>query len=116
MFQIITIADSITLPELKQMAETQFGSLVKAVVDIEKNIMAVGGEMHADEEAHLINEGSKHQNLWGINIYPELTMPDRIEFSSMINIRPYMENRSRGVENPDTQKKIISIVSKLIRE
>lgn len=116
MFQIIIIAGSITLSELKRMAENQFGSLIKAVVDIEKKIMAVGGEMHADEEAHMLNEGSEQENLWGINIYPEQPMPDRIEFDSMINIRPYLGNRSRSVENTDTQKKIIAIVSKLIQE
>ncbi|MBI4929206.1 MAG: hypothetical protein HY841_00470 [Bacteroidetes bacterium] len=98
------------------MAENQFGSLVKAVVDIEKKIMAIGGEMHADEEAHLIDEGSNQENLWGINIHPAQVMPARIEFDSMINIRPYLGNRSRSVENIDTQKKIIEIVSKLIKE
>ena len=116
MFQVTTISESITLSELKLMAENQFGSMVKAVVDIEKNIMAIGGEMHADEEAHLIDEGSNQENLWGINIHPEQVIPARIEFDSMINIRPYLGNRSRNVENPDTQKKIIEIVSKLIKE
>ncbi len=64
MFQIITIIDSVSLSELRSMAENQFGSLVKAVVDIEKKIMAIGGEMHADEESHLIDEGSIQDNLW----------------------------------------------------
>lgn len=116
MFRITTVSDSITLSELKVMAEGQFGSLVKAVVDIEKGIMAIGGEMHADEEAHLIDEGCAQEDLWGINIHPVQAMPARIEFDSMINIRPYLGNRSRSVENPDTQKKIIEIVSKLIKE
>jgi Protein of unknown function (DUF5674) len=116
MFQIITITDCINLQELKLIAETQFGSLVKAVVDIEKGSMSIGGEMHSDEETHMINQGSNQENLWGINIYPDQLMPDRIEFDSMINIRPYLGNRSRGVENPDTQKRIVAIVSKLIKE
>ena len=116
MFQIITISDSVSIFDLKTMAENQFGSLVKAVVDIEKKILAIGGEMHADEEAHLIDEGSSQENLWGINIHPEKAMPERIEFDSMINIRPYLGNRSRGVENTATQKTIIEIVSKLIKE
>jgi hypothetical protein len=116
MFQIKTITKSISLSELRSMAEAQFGSLVKAVVDIEKNIMAIGGEMHADEESHLIDEGSRQENLWGINIYPEQVLPDRIEFDSMINIRPYLGNRTRSVEDPETRKKIITIVSNLIQE
>ncbi len=72
--------------------------------------------MHADEETFLINDGSAQQNLWGINIYPGQQGDSRIEFDSMINIRPYLGNCSRGVENPDVQKKIISIVAQLIKE
>ena len=98
------------------MAEHQFGSLVKAVVNIKMGIMAIGGEMHADEEAHLMGEGSKQEDLWGINIYPDQPAESKIEFDSMINIRPYMNNRSRGVENVEIQKKILSIVKQLIKE
>lgn len=98
------------------MAEKQFGSMIKAVVDIDKGTMAVGGEMHADEETFLIDEGSKQENLWGINIYPEKKGEERIEFDSMINIRPYMGNRTRSVENTDMQKIIIGIVNKLITD
>ena len=116
MFQIKVITEPILLSELRIMAEHQFGSLVKAVVNIEKNIMAIGGEMHADEEAHLMSEGSRQEDLWGINIYPDQPDENRVEFDSMINIRPYLNNRSRGVENIETQKKILSIVKQLIKE
>ena len=114
MFEIKKISDSVTLQELKSMADRQFGSLVKAVVDIEKNTMAVGGEMHADEETFLINDGSRQENLWGINIYPEQQGESRIEFDSMINMRPYLGNRSRGVENPEMQEKIRDVVKEWV--
>ena len=116
MFDIKFITSPIALSELRSIAEKQFGSLVKAVVDIDKKRMAIGGEMHADEETYLINEGSKQENLWGINIYPDQPTEHRIEFDSMINIRPYMGNRSRGVENPETQKIILAIIKQLITE
>lgn len=116
MFEIKIITNSISIHELKSMAEKQFGSLVKGVVDVEKRIMAIGGEMHADEESFLIEAGSRQENLWGINIYPEQQTENRIEFDSMINIRPYLGNRSRSVENPEMQKKIIEIVTHLIKE
>ena len=116
MFGIRLIASPIALSELRSIAEQQFGSLVKAVIDIEKKIMVIGGEMHADEEIYLLNEGSKQENLWGINIYPDQHHENRIEFDSMINIRPYMGNRSRGVENPEIQKIILAIVKQLITE
>jgi hypothetical protein len=72
------ITQQLSIDELKQMAKMKFGDLVKAVVDIEKRIMAVDAELHADEEALLIENGSKQQNLWGVNIYPDLIRKDWI--------------------------------------
>jgi|ERR1035437_2275360 hypothetical protein len=114
MFENKIISSPIPLSEIKNMAEKQFGNMIKAVVDIEKEIMAIGCELHADEESKLIADGSMQENLWGINIYPDQTGDDRIEFDSMINIRPYLNNRSRNIENTDLQKRIIEIVNKLI--
>ena len=91
-----------------------FGNMVKAVVDTDKKIMAVNGELHADEEALLLGNNSRQENLWGINIYPEAKGDDWIEFDSMINIRPSLSNFSRGVDNANTRKKIIKIVNQLI--
>jgi len=112
--EIKIIKDTISKKKLIDIAENQFGDLVKAVVDIEKEIMAIGGELHADEEALLLQEGSNQENLWGINIYPNNPEENRIEFNSMINVRPSQNNRSRGVENLDIQRKIRDLVSKLI--
>ncbi|MCK5466078.1 hypothetical protein KAI56_01085 [Candidatus Parcubacteria bacterium] len=108
------VNDKISIEELKKIAQDSFGDLVKAVVDIEKKIMIVGGELHADEETLFIENGSQQKNLWGINIYPEIKDENWIEFDSMINLRPSQENRSRGVENPETRKIIIEIVEKLV--
>lgn len=110
------INNKISITELKKMAKRIFGNLIKAVVDIEKEIMAVDGELHSDEEALLLENGSKQENLWGINIYPEIKGDDWIEFDSMINIRPSLKNLSRGVDDPSTKKKIIEIVNKLIEK
>lgn len=110
------IKDKITLKELKEMAQKMFGNLVKAVVDVEKKIMAIGGELHSDEEALLIADGSKQENLWGINIYPELQNDQWIEFDSMINLRPSQGNRSWGIDNPKIKKLIIEIVDNLIEK
>lgn len=110
------IKDKIKFSELQKMAEGKFGNLVKAVVDVEKEIMAVDAELHSDEEAILLEDGSKQNDLWGINIYPEKTGFDFIEFDSMINLRPSQDNRSRGVENAEICEKIIKIVNKLIEK
>jgi len=109
------IATPITRTELKKIAKERFGDLVKVVVDIETGIMALGSELHADEEAALLVQGSKQNNLWGINLYPDITDDNWIEFDSMMNIRPSQNNRSRSVENETIRKKIIEIVNSLIK-
>ncbi|KKR10352.1 MAG: hypothetical protein UT37_C0003G0051, partial [Parcubacteria group bacterium GW2011_GWA2_39_18] len=97
------------------IAKEGFGDFVKAAVDIEQEIMAVGGELHADEEVLLTeNEGSKRESVWGINIYPKKSEGERIEFDSMINLKPLFGNRSRGVEDEITRTKIQKIVEKLV--
>ncbi|MBI2024929.1 MAG: hypothetical protein HYT03_02510 [Candidatus Harrisonbacteria bacterium] len=101
--------------ELLEIANETFGELIKAVVDIEKSVMAIGGELHSDEEVLLTeNEGSKRENTWGINLYPKKDGDDWIEFDSMINIKPQYDNRSRDVEDPEIRKKIKSVVNALI--
>jgi len=102
--------EKITIQELQNMADKMFGNLVKAVVDVEKEILVVDAEMHADEEQYLLEKGSKQENLWGINLYPEKTGEDFIEFDSMINLRPSQNNRTRGVNDEKVQERIISIV------
>ena len=102
------------LHELSEMAEAMFGDLVKAVVDIEKNRMVVDAELHADEESLLMEHGSDQNNLWGINLYPELEGDDFVEFDSMINLRPSQGNRSRGVEDPEIRKRILRVVNELV--
>src|SRR3989338_5902427 len=76
MGEIRLITKSILLDEVKLAAQARFGDMVKAVVDIEKNVIALGGELHADEEALLLQNGSKQENLWGINLYVDLPWPN----------------------------------------
>lgn len=110
------IKEPISKETLKEMAEQQFGSLVKAVVDVEKEIMALGGELHADEEALLAEqEGSNREFTWGINLYPDKEGDELIEFDSMVNIKPAFGNRSRSVENKEVQNKIREIIKKLVQ-
>ncbi|MBU1092584.1 hypothetical protein KJ836_02865 [Patescibacteria group bacterium] len=108
------IKTPITKTELREIAKERFGDLVKCVVDIEQEIMAVGGELHADEEALLLEQGSNQKNLWGINLYPAIADENWIEFDSMINVRPSQNNRSRGVDDTAIREKIIDIVKRLI--
>ena len=113
--QDIEYIDSpITKEQVKEIALQRFGDMVKVVVDIEKEVMAIGAELHADEESFLLDKGSKQENLWGINIYPDLLMPDALEYDSMINIRPSQNNGSRSVEGEAIRKTISEIVRTLV--
>ncbi len=109
-----TIKDQITLGELKEAAGKIFGNMVKAVVDLDREILAIDSELHSDLEALLLREGSKQKSLWGINLYPEALGEDFIEFDSMINLRPSQGNRSRGVDSPEIREKIKALVQKKV--
>ena len=109
------ITDLLSIHDLEKMATEGFGDIVKAVVDIDREVIAVDAELHSDLEAALLENGSRQKNIWGINFYPEADGDDFIEFDSMINIRPSQENRSRGVENEEIRNKIIQIVAKRIK-
>ncbi|MHB8893753.1 MAG: DUF5674 family protein [Candidatus Geothermincolia bacterium] len=109
------VRDLITLEELKAMAAAGFGTLVKAVVDVKTGVMAVDGELHADQEALLLEDGSSQGDLWGINLYPDVAGDDWLEFDSMINLRPASGNRSRGVDDPGIRDRIRVVVTRLVR-
>ena len=108
------VTQIVTLNELKKMA-AMFGGMVKAVVDVDRELIAVDAELHSDLEALLLENGSKQRSLWGINLYPEMQGDDFVEFDSLINMRPSQGNRSRGVDDRKTTEKIIEIVAKKIK-
>lgn len=113
--EIIIVKKPISRYVLKKIASKQFGILVKAVVDIEQEIMAIGGELHADEEVALTEkEGSKREYTWGVNLYPEKAGEEFIEFDSMINLKPAFGNKTRSVDDVAIRQEIIAIVNKLI--
>jgi hypothetical protein len=109
------VNDPIDLVELKEMASRGFGTLVKAVVDVSSGVMVVDAELHADQEAALLEGGSAQRDLWGINLYPDVEGDDWIEFDSMINVRPASGNRSRSVDDPLIRQRIRDIVTRLVR-
>ena len=116
MNEIVLVEKKISISDLKEIAGKRYGDMVKVVVDIDKKIMAIGGEMHADEEEFLLEKGSVQDNLWGINIYVDLDRDLWIEYDSVINIRPRQNNRSRNIEDDNVKSKITNIVNGLIYE
>ena len=109
------VTQPISLRTLRQLALAQFGNLVKAVVDVEKGTMVIDAELHADEEAFLLKQGSKQEDLWGINLYPEKSGDELIEFDSMINLRPSANNLSRSIDDPQIRQDISQIIDRLVK-
>jgi hypothetical protein len=117
MVDIRIIKKPMTRTELKEIAKERFGDMVKAVVDVKQEIMAIGGELHVDMESVLVEqENSVGTDTWGINLYPEIRGENFIEFDSMVNLKPTLGNRTRSVEDEEIRKKIIGIVNDLIVE
>lgn len=113
---IEVVTEHVSIEHIEAMAIGGFGDFVKAVVDVSTGVMAIGGELHADEEAVLLDRDSHQADLWGINLYPgAFGGGGWIEFDSMINVRPSHGNRTRSVDDADVQRRIVSTVEKLVR-
>lgn len=110
-----TISRPISLEQLRRLARGRFGDMVKAVIDLRRGVMLLDADLHADQEAELLADGSAQEDLWGINLYPDVPGADWVEFDSMINLRPSSGNRSRGVDDPATREAILELVDRLVR-
>jgi len=111
------VNESINITELEKMSGNMYGELVKAVVDVEKKILVVDAPMHADQERFLLEQNSKQENLWGINLYPEFFGEDDfIEYDSMINLRPNQGNKTRSVDDDQIRTQIREIINELVKD
>ena len=101
----------ITRAEAKEIAKEFYIEMVKGVVDLERKILALGGEWHIDANNVLMADGSKQQDVWGFNFYPD---ENRIHFVSLINIRPLQNNRSIEIKDEGLRNRMEEIIRKLI--
>ncbi len=106
----VLVRDRISPAELARLVHLHFGDMVKFVVDLERRILAIGGELHADAEQVLLEDGSRQFDLWGANYFPGRGEVECIEYTSLINIRPARGNRGMVVEELSTQEAIREIV------
>src|SRR3989344_5722392 len=110
---LIKIIDKkITESELREIAKDFYLDMVKGVVDIERGILAVGGEYHMDANMVLIENGSQQHNIWGFNWYFNRTGDDRIEYVSLINIRPGQGNRAMEVQDASLRDSMKTVILK----
>ena len=86
------------------------------MADVDKGLLAIDADLHADLERLLLENGSQQTSLWGFNLYPDETGEDFIEYDSLINIRSWQGNPSRDVLDQEVRGKIVNIVDKFITE
>jgi Protein of unknown function (DUF5674) len=113
---VIVSGRRIDAGELRHLVDTYFEDMVKYVVDVGRGIVAVGGEMHADGEQALLEDGSRQGDLWGANYYPGRGRDECIEYTSLINIRPAQGNRSMEIQDPALRERVRDLTWTLIGE
>ena len=114
MMDIKIIRTKISKNELEKIAKENYDEMTKGVVDIRQRLIALGGELHSDAEALLLEKGSQQADLWGFNIYPAKSKNHRIEFTSLINVRPKQGNRSIEIKDENLKKQIRDIIDTFI--
>jgi hypothetical protein len=110
---ILVLEQRIGRDELTRLVAL-FGDMVKYVVDVERGVAAIGGELHADAEAVLLERGSRQSDLWGANYYPGRGPEDCLEFTSLINIRPARGNAGMEIQDPAIRDRVRSVTRRLI--
>jgi hypothetical protein len=114
--EIVIVDHRIAPAELARLAQLFFDDMVKYVVDLERGVAAVGGQLHADAEQLLLAAGSRQADLWGANYYPGRGPEDCIEYTSLINIRPAQGNRSMLIADPEIQERVRALTFTLLGE
>jgi hypothetical protein len=112
--EILVLSEAIRGPELGRLVEAGFGDMVKYVVDVERHVIAIGGELHADSEQRLLDQGSRAEDLWGANYYPGRGSDGCIEYTSLINIRPARGNPGMEIADPQIRDQVRSITFDLV--
>ena len=113
---MLILNSPISKTTLKEYAANTFGDMIKCVADVDRGLLAIDADLHADLERMLLENGSQQASLWGFNLYPDETGEDFVEYDSLINIRSWQGNPSRDVKDPDVREKIVNIVDKFITE
>ena len=99
---------------LTKLAKESYGEMIKGVVDVTRELVALGGELHADAQAALLQDGSRPEDIWGFNVYVEKPRQQRMDYTSFINVRPSSGNRSMEIQDHVLRKRIRTIVDSLV--
>ena len=110
---VVLLDERIAPAELRRLL-TRFEDMVKYVVDVARERIAIGGEMHADAEQVLLEAGSLQSDLWGANYYPGRGPKECIEYTSLINIRPGAGNRGMELADPALREVVRAVTFRLV--
>jgi hypothetical protein len=99
-----------TKQQMDDMLQT-LGTYIKLAVDIRRGILAGGGELHADCEQLLLEDGSLQEDIWGADWYPVI---QQVTFEALINIKPRQGNRSMLIAAPAIRERVSEIVQLLL--
>jgi len=113
--EVLLLHQRIERSELCRLVE-RFEDMVKYVADLERGVIAIGGEMHVDAEQLLLESGSRQADLWGANYYPGRGQGGCIEYTSFINIRPSAGNRSMELADPALRERLRELTFALVGE
>jgi len=108
--KIRIIRQHATDQDIREMLE-ELESYIKLAVDVEREILAGGGEYHADCEEVLLEDGSQQEDIWGADWYPNSRT---VEFGALINIRPHQDNRGMEIQNPELRRRVEKTVRRLL--
>lgn len=112
--EILIVREPIDASMLELLAKAWYGTMVKGVADIERGVVALGGDWHMDANNTLIAEESEQKNLWGFNVYPDERGDKALEYISLINIRPAQGNKKMELQDEALRARIRAILKELI--
>ncbi len=112
--EIRIVKEPVTRNILEELMKAHYRTFVKGVADLERGIIALGGDWHMDANTALIADGSEQKNNWGFNVYPDKTGDEAIEYDSLINIRPAQNNRTRELQDPQLRVAVRALVAKFV--
>jgi hypothetical protein len=107
--EMVLILTARATPE--QVAEMLqvFGTYIKLAVDVERQVVAGGGELHYDCEQALLDDGSRQADVWGADWDPV----GEVRFESLINIRPRQGNPDLELQSPELRERVEHIVRRV---
>lgn len=108
---IIIVKDELNQADFKK-AKEDYRTYIKITLDLEKAIVALGGEYHADAEKLLLDQGSRQEDIWGGGFNLETK---QFETNAIVNLRPG-KNSSTEILDIKIRKKFLRIAKKVFKD